>query len=364
MKNGKIGFAVIGFGVIGPHHAKGIELAPDAELVAVCDIDPKCEEKLRSEGYDVPFYTSYEEMIESEKDIDVVNICTYSGIHYESAVYAADHGLHVVSEKPLDVTLEHMDQMIKAAERNNVRLGCIFQRRTLQASKLVKKALEDGLLGKLVAGDCYQKYYRSPAYYKTAGWRGTWELDGGGALMNQAVHGIDLLLWLMGEAESLFSYSDTLVREIEVEDTSMSVIRFRNGAIGTIVGTTSVVPGQSCRTEIHGELGSIILNEGELTCHVAKLVDGVHKPEEVDLEELYGCKSAEKEDTQEKHSTASDNTALSSEGHAGQIQDMARAILDNREPMVTGRDARKSVELILAIYESSKKHQEVKLPLA
>lgn len=366
MRKGKVGFAIIGYGVIGPTHAKGIAKAADAELVAVCDLDPKREKVVKEGGFKVPFYTDYKEMIRKEKDIDVVNVCTYSGVHYQSAVYAAKRGLNVLCEKPLDVTLPHMDKMIDACETNKVKLGCIFQKRTMADHILMKKAIDKRLLGKMVAGDCYQKYYRSPAYYKTAGWRGTWKLDGGGALMNQAVHGIDLLLWLMGDVESVFSYSDTLVRKIEVEDTSMSVVRFKSGALGNIVGTTSVVPGQGCRTELHGERGTITADGEALTCSIGKCVKGKHEPEEVDLAALLEPSKAKKTTTKKKAkgpTVASDNTAVGMQGHAAQVQDMAQAVLKNKQPMVTGVDARRSVELILAIYKSAKTRKEVKLPL-
>jgi predicted dehydrogenase len=230
---------------------------------------------------------------------------------------------------------------------------------------LAKKAIDRGLLGKLVLCDSRQKYYRSPAYYKSAGWRGTWKLDGGGALMNQAVHGIDMLLWLMGDVESVFTYSGTFVRDIEVEDTSVSVVRFKNGAVGNIVGTTSVVPGQGCKTQIHGEKGSIVIGDGPLRCQIATLVKGTHKPEEIDLEKKLAPKKAKKKAGAAKDSegVANDPKALSVRGHAIQINDFCKAIRGNRDPMVPGTEARKAVELILAIYKSWKTGKEVKLPL-
>lgn len=355
----KIGWGIIGYGVIGPTHARATALAPDAELVAVCDIDPAKEQRLRDGGFTVPFYTDYKEMLKREPGIQAVSICTPSGLHHQAAVFAAQQGRHVLCEKPLDITLKNMDRMIDGCEKAGIKLGCIFQKRTSQTHILARRALQKQLLGKLVMGDCYQKYYRSPAYYKTAGWRGTWKLDGGGALMNQAVHGIDLLLWLMGDVESVFSYSDTLVRDIEVEDTSVSVVRFVNGAVGNIVGTTSVVPGQGVSTQLHGEKGTIIVNDKEISCSIGKLVKGTHKPESVDLFKKFKVKRS----TEEKDDVASDNTALALGGHAFHVQDLCRAINNNRDPMITGRDARRAVELILAIYKSWKTRREVKLPL-
>ncbi|MBN1556541.1 MAG: Gfo/Idh/MocA family oxidoreductase, partial [Lentisphaerae bacterium] len=181
MRKGKIGFGIVGYGVIGTFHAKAIRDARDAELVAVCDTDPKQEAVMRKEGWNVPFYARETEMYRKESDLDAVCICTPSGLHYRSAVNAARHGRHVLSEKPLDITLAHMDRMIDACDEAGVKLGCIFQRHADPDHILAHKAIRKGLLGRLVLGDCYQKYYRAPAYYKSAAWRGTWKLDGGGA---------------------------------------------------------------------------------------------------------------------------------------------------------------------------------------
>ncbi len=363
MRDGKLNWGIIGYGVIGPHHAKAATNAPGAELVAVCDVDPAREEKLRSDGYDVAFYPDHEAMFAAEPELDAVSVCTPSGLHHEGAIAAAQHGVNVLCEKPLDITLANMDAMIEACESASVTLGCIFQKRTQQDYILAKKAIYKGMLGPLVLGDCVQKYYRSPAYYLTAGWRGTWGLDGGGALMNQAVHGIDSLLWLMGDVASVFSYSGTLQRDIEVEDTSTSVVKFRNGAFGNITGTTSVVPGQGCRTEIHGANGTIVIGAGPLKCSIGKVADGAHKVEQVDLAAVFDETQADAEESGGP-TTASDNTALSSDGHTIQLQDFCEAVKAGRPPMVPGREARKAVELILAIYKSWHTGAEVTLPLA
>ncbi len=355
----KIGWGIIGYGVIGPHHAKAIAAASGAELIAVCDVDPKRERIVRDHGYKVPFYRDHKEMLRKEPRIQAVSICTPSGIHYQGAVDAARAGRHVLSEKPLDISLDHMDRMIDVCAKAKVKLGCIFQRRTDQNSILVKKAMQRKIVGKLVLADSVQKMYRSPAYYRSAGWRGTWKLDGGGALMNQCVHGIDLLLWLMGDVESVFGYSDHLVRDIEVEDTSVSVLRFKNGAIGNVIGTTSIVPGQGCKTMIHGEKGSITMGDGPLKCWSSRLVKGNHQTREIDLNKMFRTGSRVKT----SDAVASDNKALSSDGHTIQVKDMCTAIRRDREPMIPGIEARRSVELILAIYRSWKTGREVSLPL-
>ena len=202
-----------------------------------------------------------------------------------------------------------------------------------------------GELGKLVLGDAYLKYYRSQEYYDSAGWRGTWELDGGGALMNQGVHGIDLLQWFMGGVKKVFAKTGTLARNIEVEDTAVILLEFENGAFGVIEGTTSVYPAQSTRVEIHGELGTIILEETE-----------------VKKWELIGGKDRAADFAAEEHAGgASDPTAISSTGHQFLVEDMMEAIKLDRDPFIPGEEARKSVDLILAIYESSRTGKEIEL---
>jgi len=353
MRKGKIGFAVVGCGVIGPWHAKAISLAPRCELIAVCDVESEKAERLAAEYGNVPCYKDHKALLKNEPDVDAVCVCVPSGLHWRIAVDAAKAGRHVLSEKPLDVTLGHMDRMIDTCRTQKVKLGCIFQRRTSPVTRAVKKALDAGKLGKLVLADCYQKYYRSPAYYESAGWRGTWELDGGGSLMNQGVHGIDQLLHLVGDVACVTAHAAPLVRDIPVEDTAVAILQFTNGAFGVLEGTTSVTPGLSSRTEIHGENGTVIFGDGGLIKYaVAKEKAGIAKDRKLAVPKPKVSKS-----------TASDPRALSVRGHMLQVADLAQAILKDREPMVPGESARKAVELILAIYKSARTGRTVKLPL-
>jgi len=353
MRRGKLGFAVVGCGVIGPWHAKAIQLAPRCELIALCDIEIGNAQALAAEYGNVPCYSDHREMLKREPDVDAVCVCVPSGLHWQIAVDAANAGRHVLSEKPLDVTLAHMDRMIETCHKQKVKLGCIFQRRTKAMTKTARKLVQGGKLGKIVLADCYQKYYRSPAYYKSAGWRGTWELDGGGALMNQGVHGIDQLLYIMGGVDTVTAHAAPLVRDIPVEDTAVAILEYANGAFGVIEGTTSVTPGMSCRTEIHGENGTLIFNDGGLVKYaLAKKKADIAKDVPLVIK-----------DNAPRKSTASDPKALSVHGHMVQVADLAQAILKDREPMVPGEEARKAVELILAIYRSAKTGKAVKLPL-
>ncbi|MFC5653311.1 Gfo/Idh/MocA family protein [Paenibacillus solisilvae] len=338
----KMRFAIVGAGVIAPFHAKAIVQHPDAELVAVSDIEVAKAKKL-GELYAIPhIYSDYEQMLKRD-DIDVVSVTVPSGLHREVTIAAAQAGKHVLCEKPLEITSNKMTQMIEACKQNGVKLGCVFQRRVMPTSILAKKAIMEGKLGKLVLGDAYLKYYRSPEYYRSAGWRGTWELDGGGALMNQGVHGIDLIQWLTGDVSSVFAYSAPLLREIEVEDTAVVVLKYKNGAFGVIQGTTSVYPAQETRFELHGEKGSIIFGDS-----------GFKQWKFIDSEE-------EMPQVEAMVNSSSDPAKIASDGHYILVDDMIKAIREDRDPLISGEEARKSVDLILAIYESSRTGKEVVL---
>ncbi|HID10256.1 MAG TPA: Gfo/Idh/MocA family oxidoreductase, partial [Candidatus Latescibacteria bacterium] len=199
--------------------------------------------------------------------------------------------------------------------------------------------------------DTYLKYYRSQKYYDSAGWRGTWALDGGGALMNQGVHGVDLLLWLVGEpVVSAYAKADHLVRDIEVEDTAVALLTFRSGAYGVIEGTTSVNPGEPTRIMLHGKLGTITIEESKIVRWATTTgQDDLAEDREVEVEEG------------EEERAMQDPTAIGMAGHIALVKDMARAVIEDREPMIPGEDARKAVDLILAIYESARTGEEVRL---
>ena len=344
----KVRFGIIGCGVISPWHGRGVTNAEDAELVACCDIIKERAEKLAAD-FSIPrVYTDYHEMLACD-DIDAVCVCTPSGLHGQVAIDAARAGKHVMCEKPIEITLPKIDEMIKACRDSEVKLAVIFQRRTSEMFHKIKDVLDRGLLGKIVLGDAYLKYYRSQEYYDSGDWRGTWELDGGGALMNQGVHMVDILRWLMGPIETIYAQSGHLVRSIEVEDTACAVIKYASGAYGILQGTTSV-KGMQHRLEIHGENGTILV-EGEKI--VKWDVPGCE-------EDQCGAEANGGVDIS-SGTSASKPTAIATEGHQIQIQDLCRAIIEGREPMVGGEEARKAVEVILAIYESAKTGMPVRL---
>ncbi len=341
MKN-NVGFGLIGAGTIAPWHLRGIKSCSQARLAAVADVNLETAKKLSAENDNVPFSADYHDLLR-RPDVDVVSILVPSAYHGKITEDAARAGKHVLVEKPMEITLAAADKMIAACKKHRVKLGVVFQRRAWESVRVVREAMQAEKLGKAVLAECLLKNWRSQGYYVSAGWRGTWAVDGGGALMNQGIHGIDVLLNVMGEVESVFAYADHLVRKIEVEDTAVAVLKFKNGAFGTIVGTTSVNPSQPLKISFHGSLGTIILSD-----------NGIETWKTTDDPE----KKAEKTATEEGMKNP-DNQF----GHSVLIADMAQAVLEDREPMIPGSEGRKSLELILAIYQSAKTGKEVKLPL-
>jgi len=346
-KSDRLGWGIIGCGVIAPTHANAVRDSGTANVVACCDVVPGLAKQF-AEKYapGARVYTSMDEML-NDPEIQAVSICTPSGLHSQCCIAAAQAGKHILCEKPLDISLEAIDAAIAAAKEYNVKLSGVFQRRTYASSKKVREAVKSGKLGKLVIGDAYQKYFRSHQYYASGSWRATWELDGGGALMNQGVHGIDLLLYLMGDVKRLSAYARRLVRNIEVEDTAVAIVEFVNGAVGVIEGTTSVTPGYGCRIEISGDNGTIVLNEDKITTW-----------------DIPG-EDSEAEAGAAGKSTAADPTALTASGHTAHVIDLCGAIRDNREPEIPGSEARRAVQVIKAIYKSSREGgATVELPLS
>jgi len=344
-----MGFGIIGCGNIGPFHAEAISQIEDAELRASCDtFEEKSREMAAKYGGDS--YVDYREMLK-RKDINVVNICLPSGMHRDVAVNVADAGKHIVTEKPLDIALDKCDTIIDACKRNDVKLSVVFPTRFKESYQRMKRAVDERRFGKMVLGDAEIKWYRSQEYYDSGGWRGTWEMDGGGALMNQGVHTIDILQWLMGPVESVYAHSGTLARNIEVEDTAVALLRFANGAMGVIEGTTCVYPGLDARVGIHGEKGSVIV-EG-LNIKIWEFMDGKAEDRKVI--------TTQKKDTS---SGAKDPTKfIDAEGHRLQIVDMISAVRQDGQPSVDGFEGRKAVEIIVAIYKSAKEGKEIQLPL-
>ena len=337
--NKEVKFAIIGCGRISQNHLDAIEKAPHARLVATCDL---VEEKAAdaAEKYGCNYYTDIEKMLQSES-IDVCCILTPSGMHCEHTCMVAKHGINVLCEKPLDITIEKVDKMIKCCKDNNVKLGCIFQRRTFEPAIQARKAVMHGWLGRITLADAYLKYYRNQQYYDSADWRATWEYDGGGALMNQGIHGVDMIAWIMGGIESVNAECSTMAWDIDVEDTAVVRVKYKNGAMGVIEGATSVYPGLETIFALHGTRGSIVFGDKEF--YVWDLEDKNIKMPEVH-DSMGGANCQYKE---------------TNVGHAYLVEDMALAVLYDRQPAISAEEGKKATEIILSIYESSKKKKEI-----
>ncbi len=346
-----IGFGIVGCGMISNFHAMALKSIRGAKLVACFDMFPASADKF-AKGQGCTPYHKLEEML-ADPDVDVVTICTPSGAHMEPAVAAANAGKHVVVEKPLEITLKRCDKIINACKKNKVKLTTIMPSRFSDVNVALKKAIDDKRFGKLTLGDTYVKWWRTQEYYDSGGWRGTFALDGGGAYMNQAIHNVDLIYWLMGDVAEVSAVTGLLAhKRIEVEDAGVAAIRFKNGALGTIAATTAAWPGLLKKTEIHGSSGSVIVEQDDL------LMWEFEKKDRKDA-------AIRKKFAKKKGGTggASDPSAISFAGHAAQLKDFIKAIQTKKKPFVDGHEGRKSVEIILSIYKSSWTGKAVQLPL-
>jgi len=345
------GFGIIGCGMIAEFHARAIAEIPGARLAAVMSRSAANGAKIAAmaEGGPCPIYDTVEALL-AHPEVDVVCVCTPSGAHLEPAVEAARAGKHVVVEKPLEVTLPRCDAIIRACDEAGVRLSAIFPSRFSPANLALKHAIEAGRFGRLTLADTAVKWWRSQEYYDSGRWRGTWELDGGGALMNQAIHNVDLLQWLMGDVVSVQAITATLAHErIEVEDTAAAILRFRSGALGVIEASTSAYPGLLKRTEIHGDRGSARVEQDDITFW--SFLN--NEPGDADRLKPSGSASG----------GASDPKAISHAGHRDQLADFLQSIDSGRPALVDGREGRKAVEIIRAIYRSARLDRPVMLPL-
>lgn len=345
MEKKTVNFGIIGCGNISASHGPAVLGCKDARLLAVCDIIPEKAQAAKEKYGAQLVYTDYIAMLDNP-DIDAICVCTPSGMHGDMVLEAAKRGKHALCEKPVEINKAALDRLIDGLKAYpQVKVGCVFQRRVAPVTLLVKQGIDSGKFGKLLLADAYLKYYRTPEYYKSAGWRATWELDGGGALMNQGVHGVDLIQWLAGGVESVYARCGTLLHDIVVEDTSVALLRYKNGAMGTIECTTSVYPAQSTRFELHFENGSIIFGDEGLIQW--ELKDGSEKLTQQEAMEGSGVKD--------------DPAKLGNLSHQPLLDDLVDAILQDRKPLIVPAEARDAVDLILAIYESSKTGKEIQL---
>jgi UDP-N-acetyl-2-amino-2-deoxyglucuronate dehydrogenase len=351
MESKNFGFGIIGAGMISRFHARAIAEIKNARLLGIYSPNKIKSDQFAGE-HNCTAYNTLDDML-SQPDIDIVCICTPSGIHLEPAVASIKAGKHCLVEKPLEITVERCDKIIEAAQKAGVKMGVIFPSRFYEASRQLKKSIDEKRFGDLVLGDAYVKWSRSDEYYQSGKWRGSWKYDGGGALMNQGIHSVDLLQWYMGPVESVQSISANIRhKNIEVEDTIVSAIKFRNGALGTIECSTGVFPGAFKRVEIMGTSGTAILEEDHLIQWQFK--EESNEDENIRKAMQSGAVS---------HGGASNPSDISFVGHQKQIEDLIHAIETNGRPLVNGEEGRKSVEIVCAIYKSARLGKMVELPL-
>lgn len=341
-------FGIIGCGMIATFHARAIKDA-GGTLVACYDTVQAAAERIATEFNCKP-YTDLDAFL-ADPAVEIVTIGTPSGAHMDPALAAAQAGKHLIVEKPLEITPERCDQIIKACEEAGVVLSAIFPSRFHQSSIQLKKAVEAGRFGKLTLGDAIVKWYRTQAYYDGGAWRGTWKLDGGGALMNQAIHSVDLLAWLMGPASEVSAMTGLIAHErIEVEDVALANLRFANGAFGTLEATTAAYPGYLKRIEIHGDKGSAVMEEEDIVKW--DFADAMPEDEEI-LQAMASRRSG--------GGGAGDPAAIGHHGHAKQFADVLNAIETGSKPAIDGYEGRRSVEIICSVYESARTGNIVKI---
>jgi predicted dehydrogenase len=339
------GFGIVGTGVIAATHAEAIALLsktgrPDALLAAVTDV---------AAGAAAAFAAAHGCRAEPDlgtllarSDVEVVCVCVPTGLHAQIGIQAAQAGKHVVVEKPIDVSLDAADRLINATQAAGVALTVISQHRFDAGLVELKRLLDDGALGRLVLGEASTKWYRAQGYYDSAAWRGTYAMDGG-SLMNQGVHYVDLLRWCLGPPAEVTAVCTTQAHQIEVEDTALAIVRFASGAVGTILSSTAAWPGFPQRLEITGTEGTVTVHDGQI---VRRALTGE-------------AAAAPAADT--GLSGAADPAAVDIASHAAQLADLLDAVDTGREPAVSGRSGRDALEIILAVYESSRTGRPVRL---
>lgn len=338
-----IGFAVVGAGLVGPRHAEAAARAPGGRLIAVVDTVAERAKALAGK-YDADWYTELDPVLERD-DVHVICICLPTRLHLDIGEQAMAARKHVVMEKPLELSLERADRLLAAARENGVQIAAIFNRRFIPALKATKRAVDEGLLGDVLVADMYFKGYRSQEYYDSSGWRGTWAMEGGAALINQGIHGIDLLCWIAGPVAKIFGYTDHLRRQIEADDTAIGVVRYVSGAMGVIEGMTSVQPALPDRLEFHGTNGSIQLS----AYSIARW-------------EVPGAEDWPADVEAEERALVAGGHNVGQVGHFVQIADMVGVAREGRPPVVSGDEGREALEVALTIYESARSGREIQLP--
>ena len=346
---------------MGYTHAQAYKTLSESKFVAVYSRDSTKAASF-AEEFGVKAYVDLESMLQ-DPAVGVVSICTPPHVHPEFAKACADRGIHVLVEKPLAFDLKGCDEIISTVDEAGVKLGVISQRRFYEPVQRVKQAIDDGRIGRPILATLMLLGWRDEAYYKMDPWRGRWDTEGGGVLLNQAVHQIDLFQWLMGPIDELFGYWANLNHPyVEVEDTALAMLRFRNGALGIVLLSNSQKPGLYGRIHVHGESGASL---GVQTDGGSSFVSGVTQVVEPPINDLWTVPGEEHllaiwQDADRSRCAAIN---VMTDYHKLQIQDFLRAVIEDREPSVSGREGRKSVEIATAVYRSQRDGRPVKFPL-
>lgn len=353
---------IIGCGKVADAHASAYEKLENSKFCAVCDVSKERAESFAAK-YGVKAYTSISEMIKNE-GLGIVSVCTPHPFHAKTAVEAADNGCCVLVEKPFAVKVSDCDQIIHAGQRNSVKIGTVFQRRFYEPCTRIKKAIEDGKIGKPIMGNVTMLGWRDKHYYDSDPWRGTWEGEGGGVLPTQACHQLDLLLWYMdSDIDEVYGvWKNYNHPYIEVEDTAVAIIKFKNGALATITASNSQNPALYGKVRIHGDNGATV---GVQTDGGEMFISGMTSITEAPFNDIWTVRGEESrmdlwKRQDEKAFFADDPTEAY---HRKQIGDFITSVSSGTEPLVTGYTGRKSAELMEAIYKSTALQLPVKLPL-
>lgn len=339
----KIRFGIIGAGNVSLIHAKSISEIENAELVSVSSRTGEKALKL-AKKFKSEYYPDFHEMLK-RNDIDAICVLTPSGTHAKIGIEVARAGKHVIVEKPIDVNLKMADKLIEECEKQDVKLSVISQRRFSNATVILKEAVKNRELGKLNFGGAQVKWYRSQEYYDSSAWHGTWALDGGGALINQSIHYVDLLQYIVGPIKEVFSYCGTMAHNMEVEDLLVGSLKFKNGALGLIEATTVAYPGLFSRLDIYGDNGTAAIVDDEIEFLATKNGKTIKKAKK----------------RTKKRGIASPE--ISYDLHKKQLKDIVDSILSDRKPLITGIDGRNALAIVVSLYESCKSGKPVKVDI-
>ncbi len=359
MTDAPLRLAIVGCGSIAPTHAEALASLPEAVLVACCDSLPTRAEAF---AHKYGLRAASLDTLLADPGVDAVSVCTPSGLHAEVGVRALRAGKHVLVEKPMDVSLPACDALAQAAGEAGRTLSVVSQHRFDPASVRVKQSMTRGELGPLIYADARIPWFRTQEYYDSGDWRGTWALDGGGALMNQGVHTVDLLLWLCGPVQSVYAQARTLAHaRVEVEDIACATLTFAGGAIGTLTASTALYPGFAARLGVHGTGGSAVI-EGDTLALLAVRGQDLIAGQDASSHALQVAQGGTNAATEQKGRSASSHpAAVWGDAHRAQLADFIHCCRTGETPVVDARGARAAVELVLAVYQSAQTGQVVTL---